>query len=96
MTTLPRRDRGFLTDSESYTFIPPDLQFQLQALSGQIRSQDDGEFTLRFMLNTGKSNPEGFAVYVGGEAVISLENVNRFLSSISCLLAEREVRVSGT
>jgi hypothetical protein len=81
-------------DSESYTFVPLDLQFQLQAFSGEIRSQDDGEFTLRFMINADRPNEEKSSVYIGGEAMVKLENVNRFLSSISCLLSERGARVS--
>jgi hypothetical protein len=83
-------------DSESYTFVPLDLQFQLQAFSGEVRSQDDGEFTLRFMINVGMPSEDSSSVYVGGEAVVTLENVNRFLSLISCLLSEKAARVSRT
>jgi hypothetical protein len=81
-------------DSESYTFVPLDLQFQLQAFSGEIRSPDDGEFTLRFMINANKPNEERSSVYIGGEAIVTLENVSCFLSSIGCLLSEKEARAS--
>ena len=81
-------------NSESYTFVPLDLQFELQALSGEICSQDDGEFTLRFMIDTGATSEGRSSVYVGGEAVVTLENVNRFLSSINRLLSEKDARVS--
>jgi len=74
-------------DSKSFTFVPLDLQFQLQAFSGEVRAPNDGEFTMRFMVNVG-STEEGTSVYVGGESVIYLEELNHFLTSLRQLLAE--------
>ncbi len=69
-------------DSESYTFVPLDLQFQMQAFAGEVRSPDDGEFTLRFMVNVGRPEEEGASVYIGGQTIVTLENINLFISSI--------------
>ena len=74
-------------DSESFTFVPLDLQFQLQAFSGEVRAPNDGEFTMQFMVNVGLTE-EGTRVYVGGESLIYLEELNQFLSSLRQLLAE--------
>lgn len=75
-------------DSESYTFITTDLGFQVQALSGEIRSQNDGEFSIRFMVNVSESNREGYRVYVGGESLITLENIQSFGSSLRAVLSD--------
>ncbi len=76
-------------DSEGYTFVTLDLQFQMQAFSGEVRSPDDGEFTLRSMVNIGKLNSEGSSVYVGGETLVTLENINSFISSIRDVIVKR-------
>ena len=74
-------------DSESFTFVLMDLQMQLQALSGEIRAADDGEFTMRFLVNVGKAE-DGLRVYAGGESVIYLENVNAFLTAMRQLMSD--------
>jgi hypothetical protein len=74
--------------SESDTFVPLDLQFQLQALAGEVSSPDGGEFALRFMVNVGKLNSESGSVYVGGEAEVTLEQIQDFISSVRRVLME--------
>jgi len=70
------------SDSESYTFVPMELGFQVQALGGEVHTEDDGEFSLRFLLNVGRSKDEGERVYVGGESVVTLRNIKRFIASL--------------
>lgn len=82
-------------DSESYTFVTTDLGFQVQALSGEIRSQSDGEFSIRFMVNVGESNGEGCRVYVGGESLITLENIKNFGSSLRAALSDISASTPG-
>ena len=75
-------------DSESDIFVPLELGFQVQALSGEVRSQCDGEFSIRFMVNVGKSKDEDCRVYVGGESVVTLEQIKNFTSLIHGVMAE--------
>ena len=62
-------------DTQSHTFVPMGLGFQLQALSGEIFSENqaalEGEFTLRLMVNVGRSHHEATSVYVGGEMLVT-------------------------
>jgi hypothetical protein len=74
--------------SESDTFVPMNLLFKLQALAGEIDVPDDGEFSLRFMINMEQDDVDLTSIYVGGEAVITLQNVDSFLSSVKQLIAE--------
>ncbi len=71
--------------SDSATFVPLDLHFQMQALAGEVSSPDDGAFSLRCMVNVGQV--EGCSrTYVGGEASVSLEQVSAFTSSLRAVL----------
>lgn len=74
------------SDSEGETFVPLDLQFQMRASVGEVRSPDDGEFTLQFLVNVGQPDEESSSVYVGGEAVVTLEQIKHFLLSLRHLL----------
>ncbi len=65
-------------NTESYTFVPTELGFQVQALSGDQLSENDLEFTIRFMVNVGRYKKEGTSVYVGGESVVNLKNIKDF------------------
>ena len=69
-------------DHESQPFVPMELGFQLQALAGELYPDDDGEFTLRFMINVGKSSTEETSVYVGSETVVMLTNLRHFIASL--------------
>lgn len=71
---------------KSEVFVPVNLGFQAEALTGEIRSQHDGEFSLRFMLNLGKQSEESTYVYIGGEAVVSLESISSFTSDLKSTL----------
>jgi hypothetical protein len=75
-------------DRASYTFVPMELGFQVQALAGEVHAENDGEFSVRFLVNVGKSKDEGERVYVGGESVVTLKNIRRFIASLHEALAD--------
>jgi hypothetical protein len=74
-------------DGASSTFVPMELGFQVQALAGEVHAENDGEFSVRFLVNVGKSKDEGEKVYVGGEAVVTLKNIRKFIASLHEALA---------
>lgn len=65
-----------------------ELGLQVQALSVNVYSETDGEFTLRFMVNIGRSNEEDANVYIGGESVVNLKNIRDFINSMHAVLTE--------
>jgi len=69
-------------DAHSPTFVPLELGFQAEAFSGEVRAPNDGEFTVRLMLNVGVHAREGTRVYLGGEAIVTLSNIYRFITSL--------------
>lgn len=76
------------SSSQSDTFVPRELGFQVKALSGEVISPKSGEFSLLFMVNVGRSNEEVSSTYVGGESEVTLENIQNFKSSVQAALAE--------
>jgi hypothetical protein len=79
-------------ESESLIFVPMELGFQVQALSGDVQSVDEGGFTVRFMVNVGKEPLENLSVYMGGEGVVSVENATKFISSLNAIAGGLTVR----
>lgn len=74
-------------DHEADIFVHLELGFQVQALAGEVRSENDGEFTLRLMVNVGQPAAESARTYFGGEAVVTLKEVKDFTRSINATLA---------
>lgn len=76
-------------DSEAHSraFTPLELGFQITAFSGELRSPDDGEFTVQLLLNFGTHTREGTNVYIGGEAVVTLYSIKRFLSELNVIIS---------
>jgi hypothetical protein len=86
-----RRLREYLTDhlraltanpdAESFVFTPMELGFQLQALSGEMRDDDDGECTVRLMAQvaTGDDLPR---LYVGCESVVTAAALRSFIAQL--------------
>ena len=64
------------------------LGFQVQALSGEVRSPTEGEFSIRFMVNAGQSSELASRTYVGGESLVTLGNIKSFASTLQAVLAE--------
>ena len=73
-------------DEESWTFMPIG-GFQIQALAGNVLSESDGEFTLRCMVNVGRSSNEGATLYAGAEGVVTVKNTREFIASVRAALA---------
>lgn len=73
-------------DRDSHTFVPMELGFQIQALSGEVRSENDGEFSLLFLVNVGKSNEDAGNAYMGGQSVVTLLQIKSFISSVNTAL----------
>jgi hypothetical protein len=66
---------------EAALFVPQELGFQVQALAGDVIADDEGEFTLRFMLNVGHDD-DGGRVYAGAESVISVGRTKEFVAAL--------------
>lgn len=63
--------------------------FQIQALSGNVTSEDEGSFTLRFIVNAGEQKDKGnTTTYVSAEAVVTFANIRSFTSSLQSVLNE--------
>lgn len=75
-------------NSEAHTFVTYGLSFQIQALSGDILCEDEGVFTLRFMVNIGEAYEKASSTYVGGESMMTLANIRSFISSLQLALSE--------
>jgi hypothetical protein len=77
-------------NSTSEPFVTGELGFQAQAHEGDIQSQDEGGFSLSFMVNVGiRSEPEnGTRVYVGGEALISMHEIQNFTRTVQLIIEE--------
>lgn len=63
--------------------------FQIQALSGNVISEDEGSFNLRFMVNVGNQKEKGDpSTYIGAEAAVTFANIRSFTSSLQAALNE--------
>ncbi|WP_433932487.1 hypothetical protein AB3662_48110 [Sorangium cellulosum] len=74
-------------NESSPIFVPLEMGFQIQALSGEVDSSEDGVFSMRLMINVGKSET-GENVYVGCEGSIDVEHVRLFIAGIEAALNE--------
>jgi hypothetical protein len=63
-------------------FVPLELGFQIHALSGDVLSEDEGEFTLRCMVNVGQGPDDSSRVYVGAESAVDVTRVKEFIASL--------------
>lgn len=62
--------------------------FQIQALSGNVTSEDEGSFNLRFMINV--KDKANRSPYVGAQAEVSFASIRSFTSSLQAVLNELE------
>jgi hypothetical protein len=79
-------------DFVSEIFISTDLGFQAQAYQGDILPYNDGDFSLSFMVNVGirGENADDTRVYIGGEALITVHEVQNFVHSVQLIIEELE------
>ncbi|MDF5719608.1 MAG: hypothetical protein PUP91_03760 [Rhizonema sp. PD37] len=75
-------------NSKAHTFVTWDLGFQVEALSGDVFSESEGVFTIRFMVNIGQADEKACSTYVGGEAMVTFANIRSFTLSLQAALAE--------
>lgn len=69
-------------DAKSHVFTALELGFQLQAMEGEVREDDDGEFSLRIMVNTTDPGGECDRVYVGCEGVVDVAQARHFAAKL--------------
>ena len=69
-------------DHESQVFVPLELGFQLQALPGEVDQDGAGECSIRVLVNVGQSPIKGHRVYVGGESVVTFDQMRAFLAAL--------------
>jgi hypothetical protein len=79
---------GLLQDT--YPYVPLELGFQLQALSGEtefdeVTNEVDGYYSLRVMLKT--QNASHQSVYVGAESTISIFETRKFVEALKVILS---------
>jgi hypothetical protein len=72
---------------EAVSFVPQELGFQLQALPGEVDQDDEGEFSVRFMVNVGSTAQNDSRVFVGGETTIDVRSVKAFIAAVDAVLA---------
>jgi hypothetical protein len=71
----------------SEVFVPLQLGFQIQALSGEIDSNDDGVFGLRVMVSaTDESTDFQFRCYAGCEGSVEVCSVRAFMADIEAAI----------
>lgn len=75
-------------DIDSYAFVTYGLDFQIQALSGIVLSDNEGSFSLQVLINVGQADEGASRTYVGGESVVKFENVQKFTSCLQMALLE--------
>jgi hypothetical protein len=73
-------------ETAASVFVPLELGFQLQALSGDVESDDEGEFTIQVLANVGQRE-ECSRTYVGAKGVVTVASVRAFLSALEQSLA---------
>ncbi|MEO8286407.1 MAG: hypothetical protein ABI670_08210 [Chloroflexota bacterium] len=73
-------------DTESDVFTNSDLDFTAQAFSGEVRSDSDGEFSIQFMVNVGRTEDGRSHTYIGATSEITVENANSFVASLRARL----------
>jgi hypothetical protein len=66
---------------DSDEFVNIDLDFQVQAMCGDVKSNQEGEFTVRIMLNMGNAS-DGSSVYTGIEGCIDVVKCHAFVVNL--------------
>jgi hypothetical protein len=67
---------------ESHTFLPMCCSFQIQALTGEIDSNGQGDFYIRCSVNIVDSLDLTSSMYLGGESNITIDNARKFIQSL--------------
>lgn len=82
-------------NSVSNIFVNQDLDFTLQAFSGDVQLPNDGEFSILFMLNIGRRDETSSSTYVGGESAVSVAEVRHFVAAVQGVLKNDATQRTG-
>lgn len=74
-------------DAEADVFVNEELDFQLQALVGNVEPPMDEMFGISCMVNVGLGR-DNFRVYVGGESNITFEQARAFIRDVQMFIDE--------
>ncbi len=75
---------------ESYVFTTYELIFSIQALTGRVKSDTEGNFSIRFMVNIGLDPDARNRIFAGIQTVVQVAEVRKFVSELRNFLAEVE------
>lgn len=81
-------------DAQSDVYVPLELNFQLQALEGEVRGESEGEFTLRIMANVADPSHEGGSSYVGCEGIVDLSEAQQFSAELRAIVSHLDPKVT--
>jgi hypothetical protein len=73
--------------AQSHTFVTYELDFQLQAQSGDLESWDDGYFTVQWSFYCGPKDRSSGVIYVGFETRVQVAEVLRWCRELEQLAA---------
>ena len=72
-------------DAQSDVYVPLELNFQLQALEGEVRNVGEGELSLRVMANVADPGHEGGSSYVGCEGIADVSEAEQFSKKLRAI-----------
>jgi len=71
------------SQEDSYVFVDNTLGYQVHALCGDVsKNQKTGSFSIISMVNIGKTKPFNSSTYIGGESIITFEQVEEFIRAL--------------
>lgn len=74
--------------TESATFVARDLDFQIQALEGEVEGLSDGYFSLRWMVYCGSRDRSRRGIYAGFESTVETGEVLRWCEELRSVRAQ--------
>ena len=77
------------SQEDSYIFVDNTLGYQVRALCGDVsKNGKTGSFGIISMVNIGKTKPFGSSTYIGGESIITFEQVEEFIIALeNCIIS---------
>ena len=76
---------------DSMTFVTHEMDFQLQALCGELESWSAGSFTLRWMFCSGPPDRAEDAIYLGFETEVGVAEVLRWCVELESAVARLDI-----
>jgi hypothetical protein len=69
-------------DAQSDIYVPLELNFQLQALEGDVLDGFEGSIGLRVMANIADPGDQGGSLYIGCEGTVEVSEVRQFSTKL--------------